>query len=106
MTYLDQFLNVGSILQAIRRRNARRQFQFDKFFECNDLYAIDFTRSVRRIWEADGLGFAITRILARRNYFDRHVVSSETQFLLRSLKSRPVTEAYELTMKFLQPIRG
>jgi hypothetical protein len=51
------------------------------------------------------LWFAITRIAASRDELDRNSLGSRAQPFPGPLKCRSITEAYQLVMKFLEPIR-
>src|SRR5437660_5709545 len=65
----DELLHVSKILQAVGAREARRELQLDKIAERQDDDVLTSHADVR-VGEADGLGLAVARIVARNEDVD------------------------------------
>src|SRR5438067_6138506 len=102
----DHLLDIGQILEPVRRGHPRGKFQLDKLGQRNGLYASNIFTIFRGVREHDWLRLAVARVFPRRDDLDSDALITRFEFSCGSGKRREVASADQLVPEFLESFLG
>src|SRR5205823_841611 len=92
---LDQFLDIGEVLETIGGSEPRHQFQLDQLRQRDDAVALAFDRHFPRLGKSHRLRLAVAGIFAARDEIDSYARLGIAKLFPRARKRRNIASPHE-----------